>query len=163
MAGIFAGLLVPAIAWFATGDRIYLRLLTVMTCIAAYRIHVLIAHSRTPFTRRRRDAFNWEIRYGIGGVAFMTGVGVTAAILFTYHHTEMVAYYGVILMTGCAGALASRNAGPKDRFWTGHRNLHAARGHGAFQFQRLVLGTDADPHSWNSFRHIHNEILARQS
>ena len=111
MAGIFAGLLVPAIAWFATGDRIYLRLLTVMTCIAAYRIHVLIAHSRTPFTRRRRDAFNWEIRYGIGGVAFMTGVGVTAAILFTYHHTEMVAYYGVILMTGCAGALASRNAG----------------------------------------------------
>ena len=38
MAGIFAGLLVPAIAWFATGDRIYLRLLIVMTCIAAYRI-----------------------------------------------------------------------------------------------------------------------------
>jgi len=111
MAGIFAGLLVPAIAWFATGDRIYLQLLVVMTCLAAYRIHVLIAHSRTPLAQRRRDASLWEIRYGVGGVAFMTAVGVAAAILFTYHHDEMIAYYGVILMTGCAGALASRNAG----------------------------------------------------
>ena len=41
----------------------------------------------------------------------MTAVGVTAAILFVDHHDEMLAYYGVILMTGCAGALASRNSG----------------------------------------------------
>ncbi len=111
LAGIFAGLLSPLIAWLATGDVVYLGLVFLMCCLAIYRVHVLVAHTRAPLVDRRRDARKWEIRYAIGGVSYMTAVGVTAAILFTYHHQEMIAYYGVILMTGCAGALASRNAG----------------------------------------------------
>jgi diguanylate cyclase (GGDEF)-like protein len=111
MAGIFAGLLSPFIAWLSTDDIVYLDLIFLMCCLAAYRVHVLVAHTRTPLTERRRDARKWEIRYAIGGVSYMTAVGVSSAILFTNHHQEMIAYYGVILMTGCAGALASRNAG----------------------------------------------------
>jgi diguanylate cyclase (GGDEF)-like protein len=111
LAGIFAGLLSPLIAWLSTKDMVYLGLVILMCCLAIYRIHVLVAHTRAPLVDRRRDARKWEIRYAIGGVSYMTAVGVTAAILFTNHHQEMIAYYGVILMTGCAGALASRNAG----------------------------------------------------
>lgn len=111
MAGGCAGLLLPLVAWLSTGDIVYLGLVVLMICMAFHRVHVLVAHTQTPLVTRRRDARDWEVRYAIGGVGFMTAVGVTAAILFTYHHQEMIAYYGVILMTGCAGALASRNSG----------------------------------------------------
>lgn len=111
VAGIGAGLLVAVIAWLTTGDLVYFGFVLALLLISAYRIHVLIAHTRTPVEQRRRDARRWELRYAIGGVSFMTVVGVTAAVLFNAHHSEMVAYYGVVLMTGCAGALAGRNAG----------------------------------------------------
>lgn len=111
LAGICAGLLVPLVAWLTAGEYVYLDLIAIMLVLSAYRIHVLIAHTRTPVEVRRAGARMWEIRYAIGGVSFMTAVGVTAAILFIRHNGEMVAYYGVVLMAGCAGALAGRNAG----------------------------------------------------
>ncbi len=111
LSGLAAGLLAPIIAWLSTGQDVYFQLILLMTCMAAYRIVVFVAYTREPVVQRRQDARRWEIRYAIGGVGFMAAVGVTAAVLFVNQHDEMVAYYGVILMTGCAGALASRNAG----------------------------------------------------
>jgi len=111
LAGVAAGLLTPIIAWLSEGESIYLWLIFLMMTLAAYRVSVLLAYLRTPVPERRGDAKTWELRYAIGAVSFMTAVGISAAILFIYHHGEMVAYYGVVLMTGCAGALASRNAG----------------------------------------------------
>jgi diguanylate cyclase (GGDEF)-like protein len=111
LAGIAAGMLAPIIAWLATWQIVYLQLIILMSGMAAYRISVLLAYTRQPPVQRRKDARRWELRYAIGAVGFMTAVGVTAAILFVEHHEEMLAYYGVILMTGCAGALASRNSG----------------------------------------------------
>jgi diguanylate cyclase (GGDEF)-like protein len=111
LAGIAAGMLAPTIAWLSTWQSVYLQLIILMSCMAAYRISVLLAYTRQPPAQRRKDARRWEFRYAIGAVGFMTAVGITAAILFIEHHDEMLAYYGVILMAGCAGALASRNSG----------------------------------------------------
>ncbi|MGJ0504163.1 MAG: putative bifunctional diguanylate cyclase/phosphodiesterase [Methylocystis sp.] len=111
LAGIAAGMLAPTIAWLSTWQPVYLQLIILMSCMAAYRLSVLLAYTRQPPAQRRKDARRWELRYAIGAVGFMTAVGITAAILFVEHHDEMLAYYGVILMTGCAGALASRNSG----------------------------------------------------
>lgn len=111
LAGVAAGMLAPIIAWLSTWQDVYLQLIILMTCMGAYRISVLLAYTRQPPVQRRKDAWRWELRYAIGAIGFMTAVGVTAAILFVDHHDEMLAYYGVILMTGCAGALASRNSG----------------------------------------------------
>jgi|GEM_PF-1741623 len=111
LAGIAAGMLAPTIAWLSTWQSVYLQLIILMSCMAAYRISVLLAYTRQPPALRRKDARRWEFRYAIGAIGFMTAVGITAAILFIEHHDEMLAYYGVILMTGCAGALASRNSG----------------------------------------------------
>jgi len=111
LAGVIAGLLTPIIAWLSEGENIYLWLILLMLVLAGYRVWVLLTYTRTPVEQRRRDARMWEFRYAIGAVSFMTAVGVSATILFIFHHGEMVAYYGVVLMTGCAGALASRNAG----------------------------------------------------
>ncbi len=118
VAGILAGLLTPMIAWLSTGDEFYLALVTLMAGIASYRIEVLIAHQRAPILERRRNAAHWERRYAVGAVAFMAALGVSTAILFSQHHNEMVGYYGVIIMTGITGNLASRNAArPNIVFW----------------------------------------------
>ncbi|MBY6239645.1 EAL domain-containing protein [Methylosinus sp. Sm6] len=82
-----------------------------MLAAAVCRLHVLITHERTPVEERRRDAAKWEFRYAIGGIGFMTAVGVTAAVLFHQHHDDMTVYYGIVIMTACAGALAARNSG----------------------------------------------------
>lgn len=111
LAGIAAGMLAPIIAWLSTWQDVYLGLILLMSGMAAYRISVFLGYTRRPPALRRKEAHRWELRYAIGAVGFMTAVGVTAAILFVDHHDEMLAYYGVILMTGCAGALASRNSG----------------------------------------------------
>jgi diguanylate cyclase (GGDEF)-like protein len=118
IAGMCAGLLVPTIAWLTTRETIYLAFIAVMLAFSAFRVHVLIGHTLASVADRRRDARYWEVRYAIGGIGFMTTVGVTAAALFNTHHSHMVAYYGVVLMTGCAGALAGRNAGrPRIVHW----------------------------------------------
>lgn len=118
VAGIIAGLLAPMVAWLSTGDPIYLALASLMGAIAAYRIHVLLWHNRSPVADRRRDAEIWERRYAIGAVSFMALLGLSAAILFHQHHNEMIGYYGVIIMTGVTGNLASRNAArPNIVFW----------------------------------------------
>jgi diguanylate cyclase (GGDEF)-like protein len=110
VTGICAGLLAPVIAWLSTGESTYLALTMLMLGIAAYRIHILVSHNRTPVAERRRDAKTWEFRYTVGAIGFMAAIGVSAALLFTYHHNEMISYYGVIIMTGVTGVLASRNA-----------------------------------------------------
>ncbi|PPD45824.1 MAG: GGDEF-domain containing protein [Methylocystis sp.] len=118
VTGILAGLMAPTIAWLSTGDELYLALMTLMAGIASYRIEVLIAHQGTPITDRRRDAADWERRYAVGAVAFMAALGVATAILFYQHHSEVLGYYGVIIMTGVTGNLASRNAArPNIVFW----------------------------------------------
>ncbi len=82
-AGLVGGLIAPVSAWLMTGREVYVVLTIVMMCFAAYRLYVLYSHTMTPRDIRRRDAQLWEIRYGIGGVGFMTAVGVSVAILFS--------------------------------------------------------------------------------
>ncbi|WP_036282370.1 bifunctional diguanylate cyclase/phosphodiesterase [Methylocystis sp. ATCC 49242] len=118
IAGIVFGLLAPMIAWLSTGEATYLALVALMSCIGAYRIHVLLSHNHTPIAERRRDARKWEHRYTIGAVSFMALLGFSTAILFSQHHSEMIGYYGVIIMTGVTGNLAARNAArPNIVFW----------------------------------------------
>ncbi len=111
LAGVFGGLLVPTVALFSTGDAVYAYLLALMALFGIYRIYVLVSHERTTVPTRRQEARKWEIRYAFGGIGFMTVVGVTTAILFNQHHDQMTVYYGIVIMTACAGALAARNSG----------------------------------------------------
>lgn len=110
-AGLVGGLIAPVSAWLMTGREVYVVLTIVMMCFAAYRLYVLYSHTMTPRDIRRRDAQLWEIRYGIGGVGFMTAVGVSVAILFSEHHDEIGGYYGIVIMMSGVGMLAGRNAG----------------------------------------------------
>jgi len=118
VTGILSGVLVPTIAWLSTGNAHYLGLVALMTAVGAYRVEVLLAHQRAPIQRRRTEARKWERRYAAGAIVFMALLGVSAAILFNYHHQEMIGYYGVIIMTGVTGNLAARNAArPHIVFW----------------------------------------------
>lgn len=118
ITGILSGVLIPAIAWLSTGNAAYLGLVALMTAVGVYRVEVLLAHQRTPIQARREDAALWERRYAVGAIIFMGLLGFSAAILFNYHHQEMIGYYGVIIMTGVTGNLASRNAArPNIVFW----------------------------------------------
>ncbi|HEY8065094.1 MAG TPA: EAL domain-containing protein [Methylosinus sp.] len=111
IVALIGGPLAPVSAWFMTGDGVYLCLTAVMLVVAAYRVQVLIAHSRAPLAARRKDARRWEILYGIGGVGFVGALGVTVAILFQRHPDDVAFYYGLVLMMSGVGALAGRNAG----------------------------------------------------
>lgn len=118
VTGILSGLLVPVIAWLYTSNHTYLILVALMAAVGAYRLNVLWAHQRAPLQRRRAEAAIWEKRYAAGAIGFMTLLGYSAAILFNFHHGEMISYYSVIIMTGVAGNLASRNAArPRIVFW----------------------------------------------
>ncbi|WP_400767598.1 putative bifunctional diguanylate cyclase/phosphodiesterase [Methylosinus sporium] len=111
VVALIGGPLAPVSAWFMTGDGVYLGLTAVMLVVAAYRVQVLIAHSRAPMAERRRDARRWEILYGVGGIGFVGTLGVTVAILFQRHPDDIAFYYGLVLMMSGVGALAGRNAG----------------------------------------------------
>lgn len=111
VAGLLGGMLAPGSAWLMTRSEIYIVLTAIMAFLAAYRLYLLISHTRTPLETRRKDARRWEIRYALGGVSFMTAVGVSVAILFSQHHDEISGYYGIVIMMSGVGMLAGRNAG----------------------------------------------------
>ena len=118
VTGILSGVLVPLIAWLSTGSHAYLALLAVMSAFGAYRLHVLHGHRRAPIQSRRIEAAKWERRYAVGAIGFMATLGVSTAVLFNSHHGEMVADYGLIIMTGITGNFAARNAArPNIVFW----------------------------------------------
>jgi diguanylate cyclase (GGDEF)-like protein len=111
IAGVLGGLIAPLIAWFATGDNTYIFFAFAITGFATYRLLLLLAHSRTPVLERRENAREWEVRYAIGAIGFMTAVGCSVAFLFYQHGRDVLGYYGVIIMISGAGGLAGRNAG----------------------------------------------------
>jgi len=118
VTGLLSGVLAPVIAWLSTGNPNYFLLVAILCAAGAYRLHVLRSHNRAPIRTRRADAARWERRYAIGAISFMTLLGLSVAILFNYHPGEMISYYGVIIMTGVVGNLASRNAArPTIVFW----------------------------------------------
>jgi diguanylate cyclase (GGDEF)-like protein len=118
VTGILSGVMVPVIAWLSTGNPNYFLLVAILCAAGAYRLHVLWSHDSAPIRTRRADAARWERRYAIGAISFMTLLGLSVAILFNYHPGEMISYYGVIIMTGVVGNLASRNAArPTIVFW----------------------------------------------
>ncbi|HEY4031410.1 MAG TPA: EAL domain-containing protein [Caulobacteraceae bacterium] len=111
LAGIFGVTPVPAIAYARTHDPIYLVCLGVVGVMSVIRLAVYLSHKKASEENRVRRAFFWEVVYAIGGIGFMTTVGVTAAILFVRDGDQISTLYSVILTVGCAGALAGRNAG----------------------------------------------------
>lgn len=118
VTGILSGVMVPVIAWLSTNNPNYFLLVAILVAAGAYRLRVLWTHDAAPIRRRRQEADRWERRYAIGAISFMTLLGVSVAILFNYHHGEMISYYGVIILTGVVGNLASRNAArPNIVFW----------------------------------------------
>lgn len=118
ITGILSGVIVPLIAYLSTGDAQYLLLVLLLSLVGLYRLAVLREHQRVSLATRRRDATRWERRYAIGAIGFMTLLGVSVAIVFQSHHGEMISYYGVIILAGVTGNLASRNAArPNIVFW----------------------------------------------
>lgn len=118
VTGILSGVIVPLIAYVSTGRTVYLLFVLLLALVGVYRLAVLRGHQRAPIEIRRKDAAQWERRYAIGAISFMTILGVSVALVFQNHHGEMISYYGVIIMAGVTGNLASRNsARPNIVFW----------------------------------------------
>lgn len=108
---LIGGVTAPLSAWLMTGNREYSVLVAIATVLAIYRILVWRAHSKAPRPVRRAESRKWEIRYLIGGVSFVTVVGVTAAILFYQNHMDISFVIGLVIMMAGVGALSGRNAG----------------------------------------------------
>lgn len=111
ISGIIGGLLVPTIAWIRTRDPLYLGCAVVLLALATFRVLVFTSHKRASAQDKYEQSAKWERLYTIGGVGFMTAVGVTAGILCYRQHDAVTTLYGVVITLGCAGALAGRNAG----------------------------------------------------
>jgi diguanylate cyclase (GGDEF)-like protein len=111
VAGLFGGLVAPLIAWLMTDDRVYLYFCVVIACLGLFRVSVQLAYGRAPVMTRRAEAHKWERLYAIGGVGFMTAVGVSVAIMFREHVDDVLGYYGVVIVMSGVGSLAGRNAG----------------------------------------------------
>jgi diguanylate cyclase (GGDEF)-like protein len=110
-AALIGGLVTPILALYMTGDGVYLLLLALMSVMALYRLHVFWAHTRVPPEVRRRAAKKWATLYAIGGVGFVTLVGLTTAILFSRQHLDLAFCYSLVTMMAGVGALSGRNAG----------------------------------------------------
>jgi diguanylate cyclase (GGDEF)-like protein len=108
---LIGGVASPLAAWLMTGESVYSALILATAVLAAYRIFIWCAHSRTSLATRRTEAKKWEALYAIGGVLFVTVVGATAAILFYRHHMDISFVIGLVIMMAGVGALSGRNAG----------------------------------------------------
>jgi diguanylate cyclase (GGDEF)-like protein len=111
VVSLIGGVAAPASAWFMTSQPIYIWLTTIMSLLAIYRIFVWLAHSRASLVQRRNEARKWEIYYAIGGVSFVTVLGITVAILFWRNHTDIAFTINLLTMMAGVGALSGRNAG----------------------------------------------------
>ncbi len=111
LSGIFGGLLVPAVAWFRTGEPVFVFATAVILVFAMFRVATLLRYRKVPAAVRGEQAARWEVVYAAGGVGFMLAVGLTAALMLFRPHDELTALYAVVIVLGCAGSLAGRNAG----------------------------------------------------
>ncbi len=111
VVSLIGGVAAPVSAWLMTGQSIYFGLTGLMCLLGVYRVLVWGAHSRTPLAQRRQMARKWEIYYAIGGVSFVTTLGLTVAILFYRDHTDIPFTINLVIMMAGVGALSGRNAG----------------------------------------------------
>lgn len=111
VSGIIGGLLVPAVAWARTNDPIFLVCTVVLLGLSMLRLMVFYTYMLKSEQAKHEEAHRWERLYALGAIGFMTGVGLTAAILFHRRHDELTTLYGVVIMMGVAGSVAARNAG----------------------------------------------------
>ncbi len=108
-AGAIAGMISPTVAYFRDGSAIFVGLDVAMCLVTSYRVAVAIA-----YRSRKRDpskAGFWEALYALGAVGFMLLVGVTGAALVWLGADQISLLYGLIILFGCVGAVAGRNAG----------------------------------------------------
>ena len=110
-ASLVGGVAAPASAWLMTSEPIYIELTIIMSLLAIYRILVWFGHSKTPLIQRRNEATKWEIYYAIGGISFVTTLGLTVAILFVRDHIDIAFTISFVTMMAGVGALSGRNAG----------------------------------------------------
>ena len=110
-ASLVGGVAAPASAWLMTSEPIYIELTIIMSLLAIYRILVWFGHSKTPLVQRRNEATKWEIYYAIGGISFVTTLGLTVAILFVRDHIDIAFTISFVTMMAGVGALSGRNAG----------------------------------------------------
>jgi PAS domain-containing protein len=110
-ASLVGGVAAPASAWLMTSEPIYIGLTIIMSLLAIYRILVWLGHSKTPLVQRRNEATKWEIYYAVGGISFVTTLGLTVAILFVRDHIDIAFTISFVTMMAGVGALSGRNAG----------------------------------------------------
>jgi diguanylate cyclase (GGDEF)-like protein len=111
LAGMLAGLLVPIIAYWKTHDSVFVACGMGVIAMSVVRLVVFRGWHGADRADRLANAALWEKRYALGGIGFMLSVGLTGALLFYRHADAITPIYGVVIVMGCAGALAARNAG----------------------------------------------------
>jgi diguanylate cyclase (GGDEF)-like protein len=111
LAGMFAGVLVPVIALAKTHNPIFFLCAAPLIAIAILRACTYWAWRRAGDEERALNADHWERLYALGAIGFMFSVGVTGALLVHLKADPVTPIYGVVIVMGCAGALAARNAG----------------------------------------------------
>ena len=111
VSGMFGGLVASALAWIRTGDVIFAICTAITITLIVFRVVVFVAHHRASVASRVANAPGWEAAYAVGGIGFMATVGITGAVLLDGHYDEIISLYGIVIVLGCAGSVAGRNAG----------------------------------------------------
>ena len=53
---------------------------------------------------------HWERLYALGAISFMLLIGINGAALVWIHADQVSQFFGLIILLGCIGAIAGRNA-----------------------------------------------------
>ena len=109
--GMAGGLLVPVVAWLRTRDPVFLLGALGLLVLSALRLMVFYGYNSKSEEQRRAESVKWERSYALGAVSFMTAVGLLGALLFHQHRDPLTTLYGVVVIMGCVGGMAARNAG----------------------------------------------------
>jgi len=108
---LIGGVAGPLSAWIITGESIYFWLIVGLATIAVLRVVIWASHVNSPIDVRRRNARKWELYYGLGGISFVSTVGLITAFLFVGHHDDFAFIFGLTVLLAGVGALSGRNAG----------------------------------------------------
>lgn len=109
LSAMLAGLIGPTVAYIRTGHYLFAWLAVALCAATAFRVAVMIAF-RARAKRPGRGMKQWEALYALGAISFMLLIGINGAALVWIQADQVSQFFGLIILLGCIGAIAGRNA-----------------------------------------------------
>ncbi|MBG1233583.1 putative bifunctional diguanylate cyclase/phosphodiesterase [Aestuariivirga litoralis] len=109
ISAMLAGLIGPTVAYIRTGHFFFAYLAAALCLATAFRVYIMVAY-KARGERHERNIAQWELLYALGAISFMLLIGINGAALIWIHADRIAQFFGLIILLGCIGAIAGRNA-----------------------------------------------------